>query len=203
MTEESNRENEERLPFESADQGGHADDQADVSHMRDQQGQVPSPPSSWNPNVQPPQIAHDASSSDKVQVENAGQPGRLSQEEALLFGEARKFITAAEIMSIVSLIVGGVVLSGASLVVAILGYRKLSAIAANHREDAQARTIVLRPGIIAIGMAALALGLNAAALMALYPMIMSALQSGDYTSLMPGTAAPPTSSGAAIDPRWG
>ena len=107
----------------------------------------------------------------------------------MAFSSARRLITIAQISALVSLLFGGVVLSTISIIVAIVGYRKLSFIAANYSKEPALQGMIRRPGALAIIMSVFALVLNIISLIAIYPLIMQALQSGDISSLFQSSSS--------------
>lgn len=122
---------------------------------------------------------------------------------ALAFRSARNFITAAQIMAVASLIIGGVALSCAAAVISVLGYRKVAAMdASQSTANEQARYLLRRSAIIAMIMSMLALVTNAVALIVFYPSIMEMLQSGDYGSYF-GMGGFGNSGGSTSGSFWG
>lgn len=97
----------------------------------------------------------------------------------------RNMIAAAQIMALVSFIIGGVILSAAALVVAVFAYRKVTfASAGATGEDASTYwALVKRSATIALVLSGVALAVNAVSLMLFYPMFMQMLQSNDYAWL--------------------
>ena len=170
-------------------------------------GDAPEPPVHWEP----------PSQQEENRPAKAGPPEQvpflqsiqllssIGPEEAREFGDARKMVTAAQITALISLLFGGVLLSTVSIVIAIVGYRKLSAIAERHPGEQALQGMIRRPGALALLMAVLALLLNAISLYAVYPMIMEALQQGDLSSLIQsspsGTGATPQ--GPSVESPWG
>lgn len=107
----------------------------------------------------------------------------------------RRTVAAARVMALVSLVIGGVVLSTAALVTAVAGYRKASAGAALGRSGEAASWLGMRRlAVAAIVMGAVALALNVAALAYVYPMVLDMVQSGDYASLWDGAGSTPSPS---------
>ena len=116
------------------------------------------------------------------------------------FASTRRLVTIAQIMAIVSLLIGGVFLSSAALIMAVVA----SSRAKSHLNDSESETVswqlLKRSAMIAIVVSALALAANIAALMFIYPMVIEALQSGEYSSLISGSTQMPGDSGTST---WG
>lgn len=185
-----------------------ADDQSAMQLWQPQSSAAPEPPQTWNPQDHlsnddkqpldwdnPNQFANqfDQERQDQQQVNTLLQSMQLfssmSQQDALDFSSARRLITIAQITALVSLLFGGVVLSAASIVVAIVGYRKLSLIASNYPHEPALQGMIRRPGALAIIMSVFALVLNIISLIAVYPLILQALQSGDLSTLFQSSSA--------------
>ena len=131
----------------------------------------------------------------------------MSQQDAIEFASARRFITIAQVTALVSLLFGGVILSGASIIIAIIGYRRLSRIAANYSNEPALQGLIRRPGALAVIMSVFALALNIISLIAVYPLIVEALQNGDLSTLFQSSSsqlsttpspAPPASPGDSL-----
>lgn len=109
----------------------------------------------------------------------------------------RQLVSAAKIMALVSLVIGGVILSSASIIVAVVAYRRI--LQSSNLDDGMRLSDLKRSAIAAIVVSVLALALNTAALAVIYPMVIEMLESGDYASLW-GSSAPSTGSGGSF---WG
>ena len=117
------------------------------------------------------------------------------------FQSIRRMISAAQIMALVSLIIGGVILSTASVVVAIVAYRKSSSFSSTGNPN-ESQALLKRSARIAIALGIGALALNAITLAMIYPALIEILQSGDYASLTgnANSVQPSTGSGTST---WG
>ena len=104
--------------------------------------------------------------------------GRNSQ-----FDSTRRLVTASKIMAVVSLIIGGVLLSGAAFAVAISAFLRTRRMADDRREVHLPWHALKRSAVISVVISAFALVVNIVALVVFYPIAMDALQSGDYASL--------------------
>ena len=142
-----------------------------------------------------PPARYDANSVPPVKPERP-----IGSDEMLEYRSARNLVTAAQIMALVSLLIGGVVLSAASMVVAIAASRKIKQTEPLH-ENQMLWQALKRASTIAIVMAVLALAANVVALIVIYPMVVDAIQSGEYASLFSG--APQTQSPSTNTSTWG
>ena len=155
--------------------------------------QLPDPPLTWTADNarDTPQIEHSENSDNGIE----SIPGRIvlhaQPQDAIEFSQCRKYITASQICAVVSLFIGGVLLSSVAVVLAILGYRRLSAFTSAHAQPTDTRNTVKRLGVIAIVMSVLALVINTVALILFYPLVMQAIQYGDLSGLL-GTTKPST-----------
>lgn len=116
------------------------------------------------------------------------------------FKSIRNFITASQIIALVSLIIGGVLLSTVSIVLALIARSRAQALCSRQNDPNLAGWVALRKSAtFAAVMGAVALVLNAIALMTYYPMLLNALQGGDYSSIWGGSApfAAPSGSGSS------
>lgn len=109
-----------------------------------------------------------------------------------------------------SLLIGGVLLSGISLICAIISYLKITKVLKRHRElDLNDYRLFIRPVKIALLMAVLALIINAAFLYVEYPRILEAVETGQMSALFnSGTVTNTVSPGTQATPQprsttWG
>ena len=124
-------------------------------------GQSPEPPTNWRPNG--------------AQNQAPRMNGANSQHQV-------NYNIAAQIVALVSLIIGGVFASTVALVLAIISYRKFSGIAGRMQDESVVRALK-RAGMMAIVMSCVALVLNVVSLIILMPMVMQFVQTGDYSAL--------------------
>ena len=118
------------------------------------------------------------------------------------FRSIRRYITISQICALVSLVFGGVLLSGAAIAMAVIGYRKAAEMVLDHPE-APIWEALKRSAFIAIGMCVLAFVLNGISLFLLYPMAVDMLQSGDYQSLLGSGASGTSSAAGSGSSTWG
>ena len=164
-----------------------ADDQQQESAQPPQAQGGPEPPASWNAPYQgnttngqgTPGFQQQPGQRPRIGVAGTFQT-LLSGNDAFLFESGRKYQTAAQICAIVSLFIGGILLSCVAIVLAVIGYRKYIQIQPNG-DSQQFKMALMRSGKIAIGMCAIALVLNVISFVALYPLVMEMMQTGDLS----------------------
>lgn len=162
----------------------------------------PEPPFRWNPG--------DSSDGDEASETQPQQPQltgtaligstrfEIRNDEVGEFEGARRYMTAAQIIAVLSLFLGGVLLSSLALVCALAANAKLSNLAAAPGRSAEAQRALKRAGVMTIAVAGIALLLNIAAIAFLYPYVAEVMQSGSLDSLI---AAPqPNATG---NTTWG
>lgn len=124
----------------------------------------------------------------------------LNGPDAKEIKSAQTLVVVGSIAGPVSVFVGGVLLSAVGLVCAFLGYRKLKHVGEKQGDAAVIASRLKRSAIIALVICGVALVLNAVAFFIMYPILLEAVQSGDYSSLMPGSGSGST---AAPSSTWG
>lgn len=145
------------------------------------------------------QNAQGKSSRTYIRLKNT-TAAELSQLES-----GRKLISFTRVAAPVSLLIGGVVLSGISLICSIISYLKITRVLKRHRElDLDDYRLFIRPVKIALLMAVLALIINAAFLYVEYPRILEAIETGQMSALFnSGTVANTVSPGTQAAPQPG
>ena len=157
-------------------------EQHDFQNSRQEFGDRPEPPVGWRPNgVQNP-IPSKNPMNQQHQVRIGSVVFTIGSDDAEEFRSARNLNIAAQIVALVSLIIGGVFASSVALVLAIMSYRKFSGIA-EHMQAEDAIKALKRAGMLAIVMSCVALALNVVSLIVLMPMVMQIVQTGDYSAL--------------------
>ena len=118
----------------------------------------------------------------------SGQPTQNDEKHQLL--SARRLITFANIAGPVSLIIGGVALSTAALVCALIARSKINKLLqrCNPAQTAFQQEIMsaTKPGAVAIVISAIALVLNTISIAIMMPILLNAMQSGDMTGFLGG-----------------
>ena len=160
----------------------------------EEQRQGPVPPVRYNPNAQLPPVNPPGS--------GGGNQVGDSQE----FFRARRMITVAQIMALVSIFIGGMLLSSAAIVVAILAYQKART-GLNYQIDNAtgqdvAWALLKRSATIAIILGVSALIANAAILIIFYPTLLETFQAGDFSAIT-GSAPSGQETGGSKHSIWG
>ena len=98
---------------------------------------------------------------------------------------ARRLASLAKILALVSLVIGGVLLSGAMVVMSAIAYRNSNRLLANAQDEAFFITaqMVKRSAFIAVVISVLAFALNAISMAVMAPVIMEYMQTGDLKTL--------------------
>lgn len=106
-----------------------------------------------------------------------------------------------QVCAFVSLVIGGVLLSSVSLVLAIVYMRKASRASERQADERAAVTWELMCRSLKFSMLvnAIALLLNVTAMILFYPILMELIQTGDIASVFGGSGSTPT----GRDPIWG
>ncbi|MEG2260082.1 MAG: hypothetical protein RR997_00970 [Raoultibacter sp.] len=122
-------------------------------------------------------------------------------QEVKMLKNAQTMIIAGNIAGPVSLMFGGVLLSSVALIVEIMARVKLNKLTRSKTQLAQPASRLKRANIVGIVICAAALALNIYAAFIMYPIVMEAVQSGDYANLLNGdfSTKPPETSGST----WG
>ena len=189
MSEGENGNNRENAFPEAKDEGSH-DVSVGDQRPRKEESSAPEPPPNWKPEdsvprVQPSPTPKQDPSQDTAVIGKTVL--KLEGDEVPRFEKARKFIMASQFTAIISLFFGGMLLSCVGIVLAVLGYRTLSDIAANRAEQPLVQQALKRSGLVAIGMCVLALVINAVTLFVMYPILMQTLQEQGFSGLIPGS----------------
>lgn len=107
----------------------------------------------------------------------------MNDERASQIKSIQTLGSVAIIASPVSLVFGGVLLSLAALICAIVGRSKLNALKGSKDADASIMRILMRQNTVGIVVSAAALVINAVAFAFAFGHLMDAVQSGDATEL--------------------
>lgn len=159
----------------------------------------PEPPVNWRPNGAQNQAPRMNDMNTKHQVRIGSVMFTIDSADAVEFKGARNYNIAAQIVALVSLIIGGVFASTVALILAIISYRKFSGIA-GHMQDESVVRALKRAGMMAIVMSCVALVLNVVSLIVLMPMVMQIVQTGDYSALFGGG---PLAGSGSTSTTWG
>lgn len=136
--------------------------------------------------------------------------GQASDQFDLMeLNSARTLATVATIAGPVSFIIGGVALSTVALVCAILALVKARRVAAKPRsEHGSYANVVRQTAIMGLFISAVALVLNIIGLVTMLPILMEAMQTGDYSAILGDAAGslqgtPTPSDGTGGGNAWG
>lgn len=170
-------------------------------------GASPEPPPSWKRPETDYEQPYEQMDRQNTERRNESQqrpsmPHQLSQTDVQLLENARRNISIAQICAIVSLFLGGVVLSTVAVVLAIMGLSKLNAYANTHSLEQDAQRALRRPGMLAVGMCVFALVFNIVSLILFYPVFMEAVQTGNFSGLFGSGQGGAPSPGAGSS-TWG
>lgn len=97
---------------------------------------------------------------------------------------SQTLVMVASIAGPVSLFIGGVLLSTAGLICAIIGLRKLSVLSAKKTGVSSMALRLKRSALIGLVVCAIALVLNAISFYLMFPVVLDMVESGDYAGLM-------------------
>lgn len=96
---------------------------------------------------------------------------------------ARKLSLLATISAFLSFIIGGILLGIVALVAGILSYKRFTALIAKIKNNEQAVRAYKRMAIISVAVPAVCLIVNIAFFAMLYPVLMQAVQTGQYADV--------------------
>lgn len=156
--------------------------------MADEQNQPPQPPQ----DPQFPQPPRPPQGSPQ-------QPQPFGYDDGRELKSAQSLVIAASITGPISMLVGGVFLGVVGLVCGILAFRKIKGLMGKGGAIAFMARKLRTACIIALVVTAIALVLNIVNVVMVYPLMMEALQTGDYSQLLPGG----TESSAGGNSTWG
>ena len=163
-------------------------DSSRVQSAHDRPDGRPEPPARYRPGEQGPPY---------VPVNTPAQQASGDDPE---LRSTHNIILAATVMAIASLFIGGMLLSAAALALSVVGFLKSSRKSLETQGNRQpAWQSLKRRGFYAIVFSVLALALNIVFMALLYPYLVDAMETGDYSYLFGGGQ---TSSGSASS-VWG
>ncbi len=188
-----------------------ASQSSDCNVGNDGKNKLPEPPPSWQSPHAPMEQSHSGesdSTNTSVRFENE-QMGSINSNVQMYdlaeeYRNLRKKISIARVLAIVSLFIGGVLLSTVSLIFAYLAWRALADLAQSNRVNEATYVLAKRAIIVTVGMGAIALAANAVTVVMLYPMIMHMMQTGDVSQVLPWMqpGAPSGGAGSGYE-TWG
>lgn len=150
------------------------------------------------PQVEPP----------KTEPEQTSQTDPHASAQAFAeqadLNSARTLSTIATIGGPVSFIIGGVLLSSVSLICAIIALVKTKRVLAHAESPYLGYARALKQtAIMGIFISTVALVLNIIGVVTMLPMLMDALQSGDYSSILGNGVSATPSSPSSGESAWG
>lgn len=148
----------------------------------------------------PPEPPRKPSSSPSPQKDPGHEP-RPGTEEAKEIHTARNLIMVGSIAGPVSLFIGGVLLSTVGAVCAFLGLRKVNKLTGEQANTGILLSSMRRSATIALVVCGLAIVLNGISSIIMFPIILEAVQNGDYGNIMPGIGDANTAPGTSS--TWG
>ena len=168
---------------------------------------VPEPPLSWRPTNNQNQITQSSNAENQSDFQQTNPQSSQPNNSAFRgtppeFERIRKLLSIAQICAVISLFIGGVVLSTIALVFGIMGYRALSSAMRDNTLEPNYTKPLRQSCIIALIMSVTALVVNVIALVYIYPLVMQALNTGDFSTLMGGGAQYGSSTGTGST-TWG
>ena len=166
---------------------------------------APEPPPSWRPTNNQNQHSRNHESRELHQAPAqqdsfSGNPTFVGKPPE--FERIRKLISISQICAVISLFIGGVVLGAVALAFGIMGYRALTSAARNDTLEYNYIKPLRQSCIIALVMSVCSLTVNIIALVYVYPLVMQALNTGDFSTLFGGGAQPGSSTGTGST-TWG
>lgn len=127
---------------------------------------------------------------DRPDDPSTRQPDGQHPFEELELKSARTLTTVATVAGPVSLIIGGVALSTVALVCAIIAFTKVRRLLSQGDFPQRPYALTLRQtALIALGVSAVALVLNGITVAMMMPVLLEAMQTGDYSAILGDAAA--------------
>lgn len=148
----------------------------------------------------PPEPPQKPSRPPSPQKEPGHQP-KPGTEEAKELHTARSLIMVGSIAGPVSLFIGGILLSTVGAVCAFLGLRKVNKLIGGQANADILISSMKRSATIALIVCGLAIVLNGISSIIMFPIILEAVQNGDYGNIMPGIGDANTAPGTSS--TWG
>ena len=191
--------NEHDVQNQPADEaGGSVPTRPDVSMPEG----APEPPPSWRPSDATADGSKLPVYDNRTLVPNQPNNGSFPGDPlASKIIDIRKKVSIAQACAIVSLFFGGVFLSTVSLVFAILAWFAYRSQFQDPQAAQEHGRAIRRSILITIGMAVVALVVNAISLVVLYPVLMEMLETGDFSAL--GFGAHQGASSGSGTSAWG
>lgn len=125
---------------------------------------------------------------EQNQPQNNQIQAPLPQDDEKELKRAQNLTIAASILGPISLFFGGVLFSGAGVACGIIALRKILKITKKGGALQVAAKRMQTLSIVTLVVCSLAFILNAITIWLLYPIVLEAVQTGDYSALMNGDA---------------
>lgn len=137
----------------------------------------------------------------------APKPTNERRLDEIELKSARTLSTVATVAGPVSLIIGGVALSTVSLVCGILALSKVRKVIAASPEPVPVARALRQTAVMGIVIGAVALVLNAVSVALMMPVLLEAMQTGDYSAILGDAAGnlqgPSPDGGSSGGSAWG
>lgn len=114
---------------------------------------------------------------------------------------AQNLVLVASLAGPISIFIGGVLLSTAGLVCAIIGLRKVLTLIAKEPELKPIAAMTKRSGMLALVFCSIALVLNLISFFIMLPIVMQMMETGEYGDLMANIGSSAGTSGGTS--TWG
>ncbi len=161
------------------------------------------PASQQNPQVPlPPEPQPIAPQTPTPETPETSGPQTIAEQSEL--NSARTLSTIATIGGPVSFIIGGVLLSSVSLICALLAFFKTKRVLDNPSSPFLAYAKALRQtAIMGLFISLVALVLNIIGVVTMMPILLDALQSGDYSSILGNGVTATQAPSSSGESAWG
>ena len=212
--------------YDSAPEDGLRQQDFDSTFASPNSPDAPEPPARWNPlalnapegetqfqqplgedepELRDPELKNWDPTIDTSQFSGTGVIGntrfKLKGQELFDYQNARRAAIIATGVAIASLFFVGVFLSVFAIIIAIIACTRFERIAASRVDEPEVQRVIRRSSYIALIISVVALILNIIAAVYLQPLVMEALQTGDFGSLV---SSSPTTTGTGGDgTTWG
>ena len=140
---------------------------------------------------------------EQNQPPQPSNPQQFNYTDGRELKSAQNLVIAASITGPVSMVIGGVFLGIVGLVCGILAYRKIRALRAKGGTIGLVASRLRTACIVALVVTAIALVLNITYVVSVYPLMVEALETGDYSKLFPQGTAPSTGGSNSGNATWG
>lgn len=116
---------------------------------------------------------------------------------------AQRLSLMATVFGPVSLLIGGMLLSGIGFACAVVSRKRLNALMQSASEAGRLAAKLQRTVVVSIVVCAVAFVLNAISAWLMYPVLVETLSSGDYASILGSAGTDAGSTGSGTGSTWG